>query len=69
MKLIPESWLKNAIKNASQIITLCLELKNCVGFPAGDSCKLLLIIEAISASASSTPISSNVSFALTRSFF
>ena len=66
---MPESWLKKAIRNASEIMIVCFELKKDTDFPAGDSYRLPFIIDAISASASSTPISNKVSFAFVRLFF
>ena len=66
---MPDNWLKNAIKNASQIILLCLALKKFDVFPLEASCLLLSIIAAISASAFSTPMSFIIFFAAAKSFF
>ena len=51
------------------MILLCFGLKNFDEFAEPDSCLLLSIIAAISASEFSTPVSSNAFFAFTKSFF
>src|SRR5450432_280041 len=65
---MPDSWLKNAIKNASQIIFECLALKKSDVLPVDASCRLLAIIEATCVSTSLIPICDNTSFAAGKSF-